>query len=489
MQLDPAMTLFTLPTVVVLSVWSLFSGVVAESEFLEDTCLSPVVGDAVQACGWTGSCSTCEDLCIPRAEPTFEAVGQLLEEVSWRKRVPGLQCWLLASLVNSGAGLASPLRKVLGTDGSGAERVQAAAEPLKHLFKSVAGKGLYGRSYKQRRLHDADTMSSPVPSVGCPNGTYVDAAATFLEEWYAERTDESGQAKDSDEEVVIHLVRPYIGEPEKLKIFLEESCFTENVTSTSNPQLFEIYELLYIGQYDDYDNANDDMDSTTASETTDTETTEELTNVTISAPVLSALTVCRPVGLEEETAVELVEAVTTSCGPDVTTVENGQCMSYTVSDLLAPACFNAGSDALGATTEQTDDLRAALLNIMSKCSEATSQADCEGLSVAVDETEVSRVVSEILAAAKVATNTTGLDFETDTAGADTDDADTAGADTADTDAADADTTGADTTGTDTAATDTSAVNNKTSVSMAETPQHGMPVAIITGFITLLAALM
>lgn len=68
-----------------------------------------------------------------------------------------------------------------------------------------------------------------------------------------------------------------------------------------------------------------------------------------------------------------MEAYGTACGPDDTSVENGQCMSYTVSAPLSMACFSAGTDVLNATTDQIDDLRAAVLGVWSNCADLTTQ--------------------------------------------------------------------------------------------------------------------
>lgn len=95
-------------------------------------------------------------------------------------------------------------------------------------------------------------------------------------------------AAATDDSAAMQLLGPYMADVEKLKLFLEESCFTDTVTSSTNPRLFDAYAAIHANDDDD----DDAMDSATGSDSTHSS----------SDSVPSSLTVCRPVGLEDETA-------------------------------------------------------------------------------------------------------------------------------------------------------------------------------------------
>lgn len=54
-------------------------------------------------------------------------------------------------------------------------------------------------------------------------------------------------------------------------------------------------------------------------------------------------------------------------------MENGQCMAQEVSDVMDPACFDAGASLLDAAKPQRTKLKDALHRIHATCTQASTQ--------------------------------------------------------------------------------------------------------------------
>ena len=65
--------------------------------------------------------------------------------------------------------------------------------------------------------------------------------------------------------------------------------------------------------------------------------------------------------------------VALACAPAEESVVNGMCMSGSVSNMLHPACYDAGANFLGVSEDKRASLKSAFKSVHDACIEATSQ--------------------------------------------------------------------------------------------------------------------
>lgn len=118
---------------------------------------------------------------------------------------------------------------------------------------------------------------------------------------------QSGQNGESEEEaalsqMMMDLIGPYMADPEKLKLFFEESCFTDTVTTSSNAALAEAYASMAAPEDPGMGSMGSEpghMNMTMNATEIGMEVMDMAALDTASQPI--SMTVCRPIGRQDET--------------------------------------------------------------------------------------------------------------------------------------------------------------------------------------------